>query len=221
MAALVVIQLVTVVDLTMLLPLGPDLLAPLGVDAARLPLLIVAGALSAALAGLLGGGWLERAPRRRTMVGLLLALAAAGIGAAGAEGFGGVFLARLCAGAAGGQAGALGLVVLSEAVPESRRGRAVGAVMAANGLAAIGGVPLGLWLAQTLGWRAPFGLITLGAVLAALISAWAIPSSAARPAPLGSRFAPVAMPTARRALALGFLVAAASTLLTPNLSAFV
>ena len=102
--------------------------SPLGLDAARLPLLIAAGTLSAALAGLLGGGWLERAPRRRTMVGLLLTLAAAALVAASARGWHAVLVARLCAGAAGGQAAALSLVVLSEAVPESRRGRAVGAI---------------------------------------------------------------------------------------------
>lgn len=220
LAVLVLIQLVTVVDFTLLLPLGPDLAAPLGLETARLPLLIAAGTASAAAAGLLGGGWLERAPRRRAMVGLLLGLAVAAGVAACAGGWRTLLAARLGAGAAGGQAMALSLVVLSDAVPESRRGRAVGALMAANGLAAIGGVPLGLWLAQHLGWRAPFAMVAFGAAGAAALAGGALPSGAGREV-RGSALAPLAHRSSRRALALTALVAASSFLLNPNLSAFV
>ena len=221
LAVLVCVQLVAVVDFTMLLPLGPDLVAPLGLEAARLPLLIAAGTVSAALAGLLGGGWLERASGRRGMVGLLLALGLAALLAAGAQGWQTLLVARLVAGAAGGQAMALSLVVLSDAVPEARRGRAVGALMAANGLAAIGGVPLGLWMSQRLGWQAPFLMIAAGAACASAL-AWAtLPAGGGRRRLGGSMFAPLAQQNVRRALALSALVAASSFLLNPNLSAFV
>ncbi len=220
LAVLVLIQLVTVVDFTLLLPLGPDLAAPLGLETARLPLLVAAGTAAAAAAGLLGGGWLERAPRRRAMVGLLLALAVAAGVAAAAGGWRTLLAARLGAGAAGGQAMALSLVVLSDAVPAARRGRAVGALMAANGLAAIGGVPLGLWMAEHLGWRAPFGMVALGAAIAATLASGALPSGAGRRVH-GSALAPLAHRDTRRALALTALVAASSFLLNPNLSAFV
>jgi predicted MFS family arabinose efflux permease len=214
------IQFVAVVDFTLLLSLGPDLTAPLGLETSRLPLLIAAGTVSAALAGLLGGGWLERAHRRHAMVGLLIALGLAEVLAAGAGDWRTLLVARLGAGAAGGLAMALSLVVLSETVPETRRGRAVGALMAANGLAAIAGVPLGLWIARHLGWQAAFWMVAAGAAAAAA-TAVTLPAGAGLRHLEGSIFAPLAHRNARRALALTFLTAASSFLLNPNLSAFV
>lgn len=204
----------------MLLPLGPDLVEPLGMRTDELPILVGAGTTSAALAGVFGGGWLERAPRRGTLVGLLGVLVVAQLLAASATGWPMMLVARLLSGAAGGQAGALGLVMLSDEVPDARRGRAIGSLMAANGLAAILGVPLALWSAQHLGWQAPFLLVAAGALVAGGLAAGLLPTMR-RPGPVeGSRLAPLASGRAVGALGLTVLVVASSFLINPNLSAF-
>lgn len=55
--------------------------------------------------------------------------------------------------------GALIHTMIGDAIPFSRRARASGIVASAFSLSTIAGVPLSLWLANHLGWRAPFILI--------------------------------------------------------------
>ena len=52
--------------------------------------------------------------------------------------------------------GAVSMAIIGDRVPAERRGRAIGTVMTAYAVSAVAGVPLGLGLAQLLGWRAPF-----------------------------------------------------------------
>jgi predicted MFS family arabinose efflux permease len=60
------------------------------------------------------------------------------------------------AGAFGGPATSLSFSIIADAIPPQVRGRAMGTVMGAFSVAAVFGVPLGLVLAEALGWRAPF-----------------------------------------------------------------
>jgi predicted MFS family arabinose efflux permease len=84
-------------------------------------------------------------------------------------------LARALAGAFGGVTGALILAIVGDAVPEERRGAAMGLVMSAFSLAMIGGVPCGLYLAQLWSWHVPFfALAGLSAVILAA-AAWLLP----------------------------------------------
>lgn len=221
LATLVVVQLVAVVDFTILLPLGPDLIAPLSIAPSHLPLLVAAGTLSAALAGLTGGCWRQRLSRRSAMTALLLALAAAGLLASSAAQWPTLLLARLVSGAAAGQAMALSLAALSDHIAEERRGRAVGTLMAANGFAAIGGVPLGLWLAARFGWQAPFWMIAGAAACAAALTARSLPATSPQAPAAEPSGPPAAGRPTSQTFVLTFVVTAASFLLNPNLSTFI
>lgn len=219
LAVLAAVQLVVVLDFTLLLSMGPDLVGPLGLRTDQLPLLVGAHTGAAALAGLLGGRWLEGLPRRAGLGGLLLALALAELWATRAVGLGSLLAARVLAGACGGQAGALGLVLLSEGVAERRRGRAVGAVMVANGAAAILGVPALLGVSQAAGWAAPFvGLAVMVAGVAGGV-AWALPPGG--PGPRAAGPSPLWRGPVRGALLVNLLLVASAFLITANLSAFV
>ena len=65
-------------------------------------------------------------------------------------------VARLVAGVFGGVVGALVLTIVADVVPYARRARGTALVSAAFSLAAVMGVPLGLWFAAHYSWRAPF-----------------------------------------------------------------
>ena len=57
--------------------------------------------------------------------------------------------------------------IISDVIPSARRGKAMGTVMSAFSVASVLGVPLGLYLAETFGWRAPFlSVAGLGAAVA-------------------------------------------------------
>lgn len=174
------IQFCHIVDFMILMPLGPQLMRLLGISPAGFGALVSAYTLAAGLSGLACAAVIDRFDRRRLLLtlfsGFLLATLACGL----APGYGGLLAARLAAGAFGGVLGATILAYLGDCIPEERRGAATGKVMTAFSVAAVAGVPLGLWLAVHLGWRSAFLLVAgMGAVLAVAAWRW-LPSIPAR-----------------------------------------
>ena len=76
-----------------------------------------------------------------------------------------LMLARGLAGIFGGIIGALVQTMIGDAIPFSRRARASGIVSSAFSVSTIAGIPLSLWLANHLGWRAPFIFIAALSVI--------------------------------------------------------
>lgn len=158
----------------MVTPLGPDFASDLNIPTSHLGMVGGSYAAAAAIAGLIGTVFLDRFDRRRVLglalAGLVLGTAAGGL----AFSFATLVLARIIAGLFGGPATSLALAILSDLIPEQRRGRAFGAVMGAFSVASVVGVPMGLWMARHGGWRTPFfavaGLgMTLGAACVLLL----------------------------------------------------
>ena len=186
------VQFVNVLDFMMVMPLGPDFAAGLGIPASQLGLVGGAYTAAAAVSGLAAATFLDRFDRRKAlaaaMLGLVVATAAGGL----ATGLGTMVAARIAAGAFGGPATSLSLSIVADAVPAERRGKALGAVMGAFSVASVLGVPAGLELAHLGGWRLPFfavaglGLLVAGAALRLMPPMTAHldrPAEAARPGP--------------------------------------
>lgn len=218
------VQFVNVLDFMMVMPLGPDFAAGLGIPASQLGLVGGAYTASAALAGLAGATFLDRFDRRKAlataMLGLVVATAAGGL----ATGLPTMVLARVAAGAFGGPATSLSLSIVADAVPAERRGKALGAVMGAFSVASVLGVPAGLELAHLGGWRLPFfavaglGLLVAGAALLVMPPMTAHLDRAAGALPGG------AWELLRQPAALLSLAATAATMLSgfaivPNIAA--
>ena len=160
------VQFVNILDFMMVMPLGPDFAAALGIPTSRIGVLGGAYTLSAAVAGILGASFLDRFDRRTaltvTMLGLVVSTALGGL----SIGLWSLIGARLLAGMFGGPATSVALAIVADVVPPATRGKAVGTVMTAFSLASVLGVPAGLRVAQWFGWRAPFfGVAALGLAL--------------------------------------------------------
>jgi predicted MFS family arabinose efflux permease len=219
------VQFVNVLDFMMVMPLGPDFAAGLGIPASKLGLVGGAYTAAAAVAGIAGAGFLDRFDRRRAlsvaMLGLVAGTAAGGL----ATGLGTMVLARMVAGAFGGPATALSISIVADAVPPERRGKALGAVMGAFSVASVLGVPAGLEAARLGGWRAPFfGVALLGLVLAGAALRLMPPMTRHLAAESSPR--PPGPGVLRRPIALLSLAGTASSMLSgfaviPNLAAFV
>ncbi len=163
------VQFVNVLDFVMVMPLGPDFAAGLGIATSHIGIVGGSYTAAAAIAGLIGATFLDRFDRRKAlavaMLGLVLGTALGGF----ATGLVSLLCARVLAGAFGGPATALSLAIVSDVVPPNRRGRALGVVMTAFSVASTLGVPAGLELARLFGWRAPFfGVAALGLAFTAV-----------------------------------------------------
>ncbi len=163
------VQFINILDFVMVLPLGPFYARALGIPDSNLGMVGGCYTAAAAVAGLLGAKVLERFDRRSAlglaMIGLVAGTALGGFATGPAT----LYTARVIAGFFGGPATSLCYAVVSDVIPAQRRGRAVGAMMGAFSIAAVVGVPFGLWLAEGFGWRAPFFVLAaLGLGVSAL-----------------------------------------------------
>ena len=225
------VQFVNILDFVMVMPLGPDFAAALGIPAARLGFVAGSYTAAAAVAGLAGSFFLDRFDRRPAlgiaMLGLVAGTAMGGL----ATGLPSLMAARVLAGMFGGPATSLSFSIIADVVPSERRGRAMGMVMAAFSIASVLGVPAGLELARHLGWRAPFfSVAALGAVVA-LAAVFALPpmrdhlktgtAGAGVVARKTSLAHLVAQPNVLVSWAMTFLVMMAGFILIPNMSAYV
>jgi DHA1 family inner membrane transport protein len=207
------------------MPLGPQLLADLGIDARRFSWVVSAYTLAAGVAGFLAAPWLDRVPRKAAYlvfsVGLLAGTVACGLAAT----YPLLLAARCATGGFGGVHGGLSLAIVADVFPPERRGRATGTLMLAFAMASVVGVPLGIALGTRLGWQAPFfALAALGLPLVGL-AAWSLPPLAAhidgsRRHPLARLLETLTIPAHRRAFALIGLLMVGAFAVIPFISTF-
>jgi predicted MFS family arabinose efflux permease len=169
------VQFVNVLDFMMVMPLGPDFAAGLGIDPSKLGLVGGAYTAAAAAAGVAGATFLDRFDRRLALGGAILGLVLGTLAGGFATGLGTMILARAVAGAFGGPATALSIAIVADVVPAERRGKALGKVMGAFTISSILGVPAGLELARLGGWRAPFFAVSALGLVVAGAAIWLMP----------------------------------------------
>jgi predicted MFS family arabinose efflux permease len=224
LALLAIAQFSHIVDFMILMPLGPQLMRTLAIDPHEYGLLVSIYTLSAALAGFLSAGVMDRFDRKRAFQVVYLGFAVGTLCCALGSSYVPLLIARAVTGAFGGVLNSLVLAIVGDKIPHERRGAAMGVIMTAFSVASIVGVPTGLFLATTFSWQAPF--ITLG-VFSLLVSVpvhlfippvkehlWQVRSE--------SKFAPfrrvVADPNQTRAVILIFCLMLAGFTVIPFLS---
>ena len=170
LALLAAVQFTNILDFVIMMPLGPQLMPALGIGPRQFGLVISAYTFSAGATGLAAAFFLDRFNRKTALLALYLGFGLGTVACALAPGYGWLVAARVLTGAFGGVLGSLVLATVGDAVPESRRGQAIGVVMGAFSVASVAGVPLGLYLATRFSWHVPFMLLgALSLVVGALI----------------------------------------------------
>ena len=150
------IQFGHVLDFMIMMPLGPILMAAFGIGTHEFGLLVASYSFSAAVSGVLAATFIDRFERKRMLLVSFALFALATLACGLAPDYSTLMFARGLAGVFGGIMGALIHTMIGDAIPFSRRARASGIISSAFSLSTIAGVPLSLWLANHLGWRAPF-----------------------------------------------------------------
>lgn len=218
------IQFVNIWDFMMVMPLGPQFVAHLGIDASQMGMVAGSYTAAAAVSGLLTSRFLDRFDRRPALVVALLGLAFATAAGGAARDVVTLLLARVAAGAFGGPATSLALSIVADVVPLERRGRALGTIMMSFSVASVLGVPAALLLAERLGFRAPFfvvgalGLASTASALRFLPPLRKHLDEKSEPVSLGTM---LARPDVLLAYAIGLATMFGMFLLVPNISNYV
>ncbi|WP_141734632.1 MFS transporter [Oligoflexus tunisiensis] len=218
-----VLNFVSLGSFMMVMPLGPDLVREIGLNANHTGLLSGGATFIAAVCGFLAAPYLDRWPRK-FLIGLFFtirSLLILGCGAVNnAESLIALFLLSGCV---NGPGIAVLMASVIDATPPAKRGQAMAFVSSAFSLAAIIAVPLSLEMARWSSWRTPFVVFGLSGLLLAA-AAWIFfpaqrPSSA--PAQARSSFRQLLAPQAFRwALMMVAIQVFGHFLIVPNIANF-
>ncbi len=170
------VQFTHIVDFMIIMPLGPKFTELFQISDAQFGTLVSAYTLSAGVSGLASATYVDRVDRKRLLLVLYALFALATLACGFAADYPMLLLARIAAGTFGGVLSALVQTIVADVIPFERRGRAMGIVMSSFSAATVAGVPLGLWLANDLGWNAAFISIALVSVVIAAAAFWVLPS---------------------------------------------
>lgn len=206
------IQFSHILDFMIMMPLGPILMREFGITTHQFGLLVASYSFSAAVAGLLGATFVDRFERKRLLLTMFTLFGLATLACALAPGYGTLLVARGLAGVFGGVMGAMVQTMVGDVIPFARRARASGIVSTAFSVSTVAGVPLSLWLANHLQWRAPFVFIAVLVLLFIFVGARVLPElrhhiSAEKQAhPFAAMFAVLGDPNHLRALLFSALI---------------
>jgi predicted MFS family arabinose efflux permease len=172
-----VIQFTHVMDFVIMMPLGDQLRKAFSINAPQFGLLVSAYTFSAGICGFLGSFFIDRFDRKNALLTLYAGFIVGTFCCAIAPTYLFLMTARVLTGAFGGMLGALVLVIIGDAIPFERRGRAMGAVMSAFSFASSIGVPLALYIShpRRLNWHGPFFVLAGLSLVFLLIAIRVIP----------------------------------------------
>lgn len=206
------IQFSHILDFMIMMPLGPILISAFGISTHEFGLLVASYSFSAALSGLLAATFVDRFERKRLLLAIFALFGLATLACGLAPSYAMLLVARGLAGMFGGVMGAMVQTIVGDVIPFERRARASGVVSTAFSISTVAGVPLSLWLANHIGWRAPFVLIAGLVVLFVIVGVRILPelrhhiSADKRAHPFEAMFAVLRDANHLRALLLSALI---------------
>ncbi len=220
------IQFSHILDFMIMMPLGPILMREFGIDTHEFGLLVASYSFSAAFSGFLGATFIDRFERKRLLIVIFGLFGLATLACGLAPGYVTLLVARGLAGAFGGVLGALVQTMVGDVIPFARRARASGTISTAFSFSTVAGVPLSLWLANHLQWRAPFIFIGALTFLFIFVGVRILPelrhhlSKEKRAHPFAAMFEVLRDPNHLRALLFGGLIIFSGFTVIPYITVF-
>ena len=212
------VNLLSIGSLMMVMPLGPDLVRQLGMQASHVGYISGGATLASALSMALAAPWLDRLNRKRALISLLTLRFALLLACALTSSAEQLIVLFVLSGLVAGPMGALLMASMLDIIPPAERGRKLAYIGMGFSLAAIVVVPLALELALRWSWQSPFIVFGgLGLGLALLCHGLLrIPSATERPG--GAVLPLLTSPLCLGALAISAVQIFGHFLLVPHFS---
>jgi predicted MFS family arabinose efflux permease len=152
-------QFTVVLDFMVMSPLGDMLMKHMGLSTKQFGLSVSSYAFSAGISGLLTAGFADKFDRKKLLlffyVGFILGTLMCGL----APSYPMLIAARIITGLFGGVIGSISMAIVGDLFPIEKRGRVMGFMQMGFGASQVLGIPISLYLANHLGWQAPFLMI--------------------------------------------------------------
>jgi predicted MFS family arabinose efflux permease len=164
-AVLTFLQFTIVLDFMVLSPLGAQLLDELNITTAQFGWVVSAYAFSAGTSGLLTAGFADKFDRKKLLLFFYTGFIGGTLLCALAPDYHSLLVARIVTGLFGGVIGSISFAIITDIFRMEVRGRVMGFVQMAFATTQVLGIPIGLFLANRLGWHSPFYMIVCLGVL--------------------------------------------------------
>jgi predicted MFS family arabinose efflux permease len=158
-AVLTFLQFTIVLDFMVLSPLGAQLLDELNITTAQFGWVVSAYAFSAGISGLLTAGFADKFDRKKLLLFFYTGFIGGTLLCALAPDYHSLLVARIVTGLFGGVIGSISFAIITDIFRMEVRGRVMGFVQMAFATTQVLGIPIGLFLANRLGWHSPFYMI--------------------------------------------------------------
>lgn len=169
---LAISQFTVILDFMVMSPLGDLLIKSMDMDASSFGIVVSAYAFSAGISGMLTAGFADKYDRKKLLLffysGFILGTVFCGL----AHSFYELVAARIFTGLFGGVIGSISMAIITDLFGLEKRGRVMGFVQMGFGASQVLGIPIGLYIANKLGWEAPFLFIAGFAILIAVLIAF-------------------------------------------------
>jgi predicted MFS family arabinose efflux permease len=165
-----------VIDFMLLMPFGAEFMNIYQIQPHKFSMLIAAYSISAGTSALLATFYIDKYDRKNILLIAFFFFALGSILCSYAYTFNLMLFSRFMTGAFGGILGCVTVAIISDLVPFSRRGKALGLLNMAFGMASIIGIPLGLFISKYSDVFFPFRLIGILALLVLILAYKIIPS---------------------------------------------
>ena len=153
------LQFTIILDFMVMAPMGDILMKSLQINPSQFGLVVSAYAFSAGGAGLMAAGFADKYDRKKLLLffycGFLIGTLLCGI----ATNYYFLLSARIITGLFGGVIGSVSMAIVTDLFKMEQRGRVMGFVQMSFAISQVLGIPFGLYLANRMGWHAPFILI--------------------------------------------------------------
>ncbi len=158
-AILALTQFTVVLDFMVMSPLGDILMKSMGLSTSQFGFAVSCYAFSAGISGLLTAGFADRFDRKKLLlffyIGFIVGTLLCGL----ATTYPMLIAARIVTGIFGGVIGSISMAIVADLFPIEKRGRVMGFMQMGFGASQVLGIPISLYLANSLGWQSPFLMI--------------------------------------------------------------
>ncbi|MBX9767247.1 MAG: MFS transporter [Bdellovibrionales bacterium] len=158
-AALAFLQFTIILDFMIMSPLGAMLMPALDITPSQFGVVVSVYAFSAGAAGFLAAGFADKFDRKKILIFFYCGFIGGTLLCGIANSYYFLLFARIVTGLFGGVIGSIVFAITTDLFPLSMRGRVMGFLQTAFAASQILGIPVGLYLSNQWGWRAPFFMI--------------------------------------------------------------
>jgi predicted MFS family arabinose efflux permease len=166
---LAVTQFTVILDFMVMSPLGDMLMKSMNLKPSAFGVAVSAYAFSAGISGLLTAGFADKFDRKKLLLFFYIGFIAGSVFCGLAHTYVELVAARIITGLFGGVIGSISMAIVTDLFALQQRGRVMGFLQMGFGASQVLGIPIGLYLANLLGWEAPFLMVAGLAIIIAII----------------------------------------------------